>query len=189
MTGVTLESGSQKKPARARKRPAPTAGDKAALRSVLALAEPGLAPHLEGLGLEVLDVALVSAGDRLTVRYTIDKVVGVPGDGKGGSRVTVDDCAAVSRVVSRLLDELDPGPGPEYSLEVSSPGLDRALKTMADFERFEGSLVKIKLGSEGGKNGRHTGRLAASPLRIVTDRGEIAFTPEAVISCRLVPEI
>ena len=199
--------GRVKQSAGAKNRPGPTLGEKAALKSVLALLPPKLEPHLERLGLEVVDMALVSSGQRLTVRFTVDKVPGqAPGQalgqaggdagsgaegvagGKIGSAVTVADCAALSKIVSRLLDELDPGPGPEYSLEVSSPGLDRPLKTLADFERFEGSLVKAKL-SLGGKAGRYTGRLANSPLRLITPGGDIPFTLESVISARLVPEI
>ncbi|MDR3135791.1 MAG: hypothetical protein LBU69_06840 [Deltaproteobacteria bacterium] len=110
---------------------------------------------------------------------------------KVGSLVTIDDCAAFSRVVSSLLDELDPdqGTGPGYALEVSSPGLDRALKTQADFERFAGSLVKIRI-NQGGKASRHTGRLATGPLRVVTNKASvIAFELGEVISARLVPEI
>jgi ribosome maturation factor RimP len=180
---------------------------------------PKLSPHLEKLGLEIVDLAVLSAGQRLTLKITIDKKVisqepgeplgpeGLekPGDPEGpgdlggpgglgglvaqaGSRVTIDHCAAFSRIVSNLLDELDPEPGPEYSLEVSSPGLDRALKNLADFERFSGSLVKIKL-KLGDKTTRFTATMFSSPLRLVTDQGEIAFTLEEVISCKLVPMI
>jgi ribosome maturation factor RimP len=163
-----------------------------------------LAPHLDKLGLEVIGTNLVSVGQKLVVRFTIDKlpdkstdqVVGdsVEGDrveavsAKIGSSITVDDCAALSKIISDLLDELDPDPGPEYSLEVSSPGLDRPLHTLADFERFKGCRIKLKLGPEG-QASRHTGILATDPLRILTDRGEIPFSLDLVKSARLIPDI
>lgn len=60
------------------------------------------------------------------------------------SGVTHDDCTAFSRDFGTLLDVEDLIPGTEYTLEVSSPGLDRKLRTQADFERFQGSLVKVQ---------------------------------------------
>jgi len=60
------------------------------------------------------------------------------------SGVTHDDCTAFSRDFGTLLDVEDLIPGAEYTLEVSSPGLDRKLRTLADFERFTGSLVRLQ---------------------------------------------
>jgi ribosome maturation factor RimP len=60
------------------------------------------------------------------------------------SGVTHDDCTAFSRDFGTLLDVEDMMPGTEYTLEVSSPGLDRKLRTLADFQRFSGSLVKVQ---------------------------------------------
>src|SRR3954468_310437 len=57
--------------------------------------------------------------------------------------VSHEDCANVSREVGTILDVEDAVPGTEYMLEVSSPGLDRKLKSAADFERFTGSWVKV----------------------------------------------
>jgi ribosome maturation factor RimP len=204
-----LESGPIKKPAPEKRRPGPSPSDKAALKAALALLPPELAPHLDRLGLEVIDSGVASAGSRLVARFVIDKrpeATGAPAEEpespgtpakasdapkkgpKTGSMVTIDDCAAVSRIISDLLDRLDPEPGPEYSLEVSSPGLDRLLRGQDDFERFEGSLVKLKLGAEG-RATRHTGRLAMGPPRLLTDRGVIPFSLDEVVSARLVPEI
>jgi len=58
--------------------------------------------------------------------------------------IDVDDCAVVSRAVSEKLDEADPIPG-EYTLEVSSPGLDRVLRTQQHFERFVGEQVSVEM--------------------------------------------
>ena len=78
------------------------------------------------------------------------------------SGITHEDCAAFSRDFGVLLDVEDLVPGAEYTLEASSPGLDRKLGRREDFERFTGSLVKIQT-FEPIKNNRHwQGRLAAS---------------------------
>jgi ribosome maturation factor RimP len=84
-------------------------------------------------GIEVVDVELRGGGKARTLRITIDKPEGV----------THDDCALVSRDVSTILDVEDAVSGASYTLEVSSPGLDRKLARPQDFERFTGSLVKL----------------------------------------------
>lgn len=82
-----------------------------------------------------------------------------------GSGVTLNDCERVSRELSTLLDVEDVVPGGEYTLEVSSPGLDRRLSTAADFRRFVGSVVKVMTHepvgvTESSKGNRHfQGRL------------------------------
>jgi ribosome maturation factor RimP len=77
------------------------------------------------------------------------------------SGITHEDCAAFSRDFGVLLDVEDLIPGDEYTLEASSPGLDRKLSRREDFERFAGSLVKVQT-FEPIRNNRHwQGRLAA----------------------------
>lgn len=90
-------------------------------------------PVLAGYGLELADLELKGEGRRQVLRIFIDKPGGV----------TLDDCAEVSRDVSALLEVEDPIEG-AYTLEVSSPGLDRPLKKPRDFERHIGRLVRIK---------------------------------------------
>jgi ribosome maturation factor RimP len=90
-------------------------------------------PILESLGMELVDVEFARAGRDGVLRLFIDK--------EGG--VALDDCADVSRELSAILDVEDVIPG-HYSLEVSSPGLDRPLKKPADYERFVGRLVKVR---------------------------------------------
>jgi ribosome maturation factor RimP len=78
------------------------------------------------------------------------------------SGITHEDCAAFSRDFGVLLDVEDLVPGAEYTLEASSPGLDRKLSRRDDFERFTGSLVKIQT-FEPIKNNRHwLGRLTTA---------------------------
>ncbi len=79
------------------------------------------------------------------------------------SGVTHEDCTAFSRDFGVLLDVEDLVPGAEYTLEASSPGLDRKLSKPEDFERFQGCLVKIQT-FEPLRNNRHwQGRLIAGP--------------------------
>jgi ribosome maturation factor RimP len=92
------------------------------------------APIAEGLGLELVGVEYHS-GSHAVVRVFIDRdLLGV----------TVDDCAQMSRAVSALMDVEDPIPG-QYTLEVSSPGLDRPLFKLHDFARFTGERARIRL--------------------------------------------
>lgn len=92
-----------------------------------------LFPILEELALELVDVEFKREGRDWFLRIFIDKPGGV----------TLDDCADVSRQLGAVLDVED-AIETSYRLEVSSPGLDRPLKTARDFERFKGSTVKIK---------------------------------------------
>jgi ribosome maturation factor RimP len=79
------------------------------------------------------------------------------------SGITHEDCAAFSRDFGVLLDVEDLIPGAEYTLEASSPGLDRRLSKAEEFQRFSGSLVKIQT-FEPIRNNRHwQGRLVAGP--------------------------
>lgn len=89
---------------------------------------------VEDLGCELWGIECQRAGRFLTVRLYIDK--------KGG--VTVDDCADVSRQVSAILDVEDPI-ADKYNLEVSSPGLDRPLFTLSQFEHFVGEEIAVHL--------------------------------------------
>jgi len=83
--------------------------------------------------LELVHARIIGASKNLTVRIFIDK--------EGG--VTHDDCSTMSRKLDAILDEEDFIPG-NYLLEVSSPGLERELYSLKDFEKFIGSLAKVK---------------------------------------------
>jgi ribosome maturation factor RimP len=84
-------------------------------------------------GLEVVEVDLRGGGKARMLRIFIDKPGGV----------THEDCANFSREAGTIFDVEDAVPGGTYTLEVSSPGLDRKLSKPAEFERFNGSLVKL----------------------------------------------
>jgi ribosome maturation factor RimP len=102
-------------------------------------------------GLEVVEVELRGGGKARVLRIFIDKPDGV----------THEDCANFSREVGTIFDVEDVVPGGAYTLEVSSPGLDRRLSKSADFERFTGSLVKLMTRDPINGNRHFEGRLAA----------------------------
>src|SRR2546423_3938521 len=116
-------------------------------------------------GLEVVEVDLRGGGKARMLRIVIDKPSGV----------THEDCAKLSREVGTILDVEDAVSGGSYTLEVSSPGLDRKLVRAADYERFAGSRVKLTTRQpvngnrhfEGKLDGFHEGRLTIdlTPVR------------------------
>ena len=118
------------------------------MRSIEASLRNMLASGAAALGFELVNAELTGFARRPTLRVYID----------GPQGVKIDDCAAVSRQLSAILDVENPLPG-AYTLEVSSPGLDRPLVKLDDFRRFVGETVKIRLRQPvvGRKN--FTGRL------------------------------
>ncbi|MBH9409839.1 ribosome maturation factor RimP [Pseudomonas aeruginosa] len=102
-----------------------------------------LAPVVEALGYECWGVEFISQGRHSVLRVYIDRPEGI----------LIDDCEAVSRQVSGILDVEAPISG-EYTLEVSSPGMDRPLFTLEQFAKHAGEQVKIRLRSpyEGRRN-------------------------------------
>ena len=97
-----------------------------------------IAPSLAAMGYEVVRVLLMGGGRHATLQVMIERT--------DRAAVTVDDCAIASRTVSALLDVEDPISS-EYTLEVSSPGMDRPLFTLEQFAKHAGEQVKIKLRS------------------------------------------
>ena len=102
-----------------------------------------LAPVIEALGYECWGLEFISQGRHSLLRIYIDHADGI----------LVEDCEKVSRQVSGVLDVEDPISN-EYTLEVSSPGMDRPLFALEQFAKHAGELVKIKLRSpyEGRRN-------------------------------------
>jgi ribosome maturation factor RimP len=124
---------------------------------------------------ELVDVEIQRAGKGQTVRLYVDKPGGIG----------LDDLKSVSEEVSAILDAEDPI-ADSYTLEVSSPGLDRPLKTEADYQRFVGRLAKIS-SYELVDGRRHwTGRITSCEDGVVTlaleDEGALATVPCAKIS-------
>jgi ribosome maturation factor RimP len=99
-----------------------------------------LTPTVQSLGLELLGVEYLPAPGGALLRLYID----VPADAEEGRLVGIEDCEAVSREVSAQMDVADPI-STHYTLEVSSPGIERPLFTPAQFARFTGQTAKINL--------------------------------------------
>jgi ribosome maturation factor RimP len=106
-----------------------------------------LAPVVCALGLELVDVELAAA----TLRVTVDRPGGIDLDG----------LAEANRAVSATLDRVDPLPG-RYTLELSSPGLERRLRTPEHFARAVGETVTLRTLPGAGDARRLTGRLTAA---------------------------
>jgi ribosome maturation factor RimP len=140
-----------------------------------------LEPGIRSLGYELVGVEYqggVRGGGLL--RVYIDSADGI----------TADDCEKVSYQVSGVLDVEDPIPG-HYTLEVSSPGLDRLLFRETDFERFAGQLVKLRAASPVDGRRNFKGRLKGvrdGQVVIEQDDGEVSLPFAMVDQARLVPE-
>ncbi|HBU12249.1 MAG TPA: ribosome maturation factor RimP [Clostridiales bacterium] len=136
-------------------------------KNVRQLTEEIARPVAEGLGLLYVDTEYAKQGKDFVLTVYIDK--------KGG--VTLEDCEAVSRAVEAALDEKDPI-ADSYCLCVSSPGLDRPLKTEGDFERSLGSAVDVKLYRPFEGKKEYTGTLTGytkDSVTVETDGLEITF--------------
>ena len=108
-------------------------------------------------GLEVVDVEFRGGGHARMLRVFLDKPATAGSDPLAG--VTHEDCANFSREFGTILDVEDAVPGGSYTLEVSSPGLDRKLSRHADFERFTGSRLKLMTKQPLNNNRHFEGRL------------------------------
>ncbi|MGB0205437.1 MAG: ribosome maturation factor RimP [Neptuniibacter sp.] len=91
-------------------------------------------PSVQALGFDLWGIEFLSQGKHSTLRVYIDSENGI----------SVDDCAAVSHQASGILDVEDPIAG-NYTLEVSSPGMDRPLFTLEQFEAYAGSHIQVRL--------------------------------------------
>ena len=137
-----------------------------------------------GLGYEVVDVEYRPHPRNGLLRVYIDKPqIDKPQSDKPASAepegIVLEDCEIVSRQLSAMLDVEDPITG-QYRLEVSSPGLDRPLRKPADFERFAGAIIKVRMGmpTETGQR-NFTGKLLGmqdQDIRIEVD-GEVLSLP------------
>jgi ribosome maturation factor RimP len=108
-------------------------------------------------GLEVLEIEFRGSGKARMLRVFLDKP-GVSG-GDPLSGVTHGDCVNFSREFGTILDVEDAIPGESYTLEVSSPGLDRKLTKASDFARFTGSRIKVMTKNPVNNNRFFEGRL------------------------------
>src|ERR671910_2939484 len=144
-----------------------------------------LAPVVAGVGYQLWELEYMPRSGGGLLRLYIDSAA----DSSMG--IGLDDCERVSRVVSETLDAADPIPG-HYTLEVSSPGLDRVLRTREHFERFAGERVRLEMMQpiEGRK--RFAGRLLGvgeSDITLELESGRISLPIEDIHRARLAPDM
>jgi ribosome maturation factor RimP len=105
--------------------------------------------------------------------------------------ISVDDCERVSRAVSEVLDEHDPIPG-EYTLEVSSPGMDRVLRTREHFARFTGEQVRVEMREPIAGRKRFLGQLlevGEREIALSVDGAKVSLPIDEIHKARLVPRV
>jgi ribosome maturation factor RimP len=148
---------------------------------VLAL-EPLIDPICRAYGIELVEVRCLREPAGMVIQIIIDRAV--PGV-EVGSGVSLEDCTGVSRDVSTTLDVHDDLlPSGAYRLEVSSPGLERPLVKLADFERFSGREVNVRTRTPIERQRRFRGKL----LRVVDQSieldqdGKVLLIPHADIA-------
>lgn len=138
-------------------------------------------PVITGMGYQLLGIEQAMQGSRhALLRLYIDKAGGI----------TLDDCERVSHQVNGVMDVEDPVQG-AYMLEVSSPGLDRPLFTLQQFEQHRGQTVRLNLGVKQDGRRRLTGTVTAigPDYVIINEEGTEYNIPAASIDhARLVPD-
>lgn len=145
-----------------------------------------LEPEVESLGLELVELEFAPHRSGGLLRLYIDRPAATEETG-----VTVEDCEAVSRQVSVLLDEKDPVRS-AYTLEVSSPGWDRPLRLARHYERAVGERIRVELGVPRNGRKRFTGVLQAfdeaGGLTLVVDGQPVQIGFAEVHKARVAPE-
>ena len=116
---------------------APWSGNVVPSMSADALLAP-ISAHLESLGFELVDLRRAGTLQRPILQVRVDRPDSRPGQG-----ITADDCAGISRSLERLL-EASGAVGSRYVLEVSSPGVERPLRSAAHWRRFVGSEARVR---------------------------------------------
>ena len=129
-----------------------------------------------GLGYELVDIEFSPKGRLLRIFLDIER------------GITVDDCATVSNQLQRVFEVENV----DYDrLEVSSPGLDRPLKKLADFERFAGEQAQVRLSLPIGNQRNFVGvieRVQDGAVALRTEKGEVLLPFEDIEKARLVPQ-
>jgi len=137
-------------------------------------------PVVEGMGYDLIEIEHFPNPKHGVLRLYIDKANGV----------NIDDCTEVSRQISALIDVEDPVRG-KFNLEVSSPGMDRPLRKLRDFQRFTGSLVSLKTAVPMDGQRNFKGKLLQATEEVVvieTDTEEISIPMRSIDKARIVPE-
>ncbi len=140
--------------------------------------ETKIRDKLNRMGLELFEIRYIRAGSRSALRLFIERATG---------RVSIDDCEEASREVSMLLDVENFSNNP-YTLEVSSPGLDRVLTTEKDFSRVVGERLRLRIQAPDEKQKTVTGTLLEcheGALTLKTDSDTVAIPLSEVYSGKI----
>jgi len=159
-------------------------------------------PVVEGLGFECWGIEYISQGKHSTLRIFIESLnpQANASDEQDGSTeltektsesgVALKDCEIVSRQVSGVLDVEDPING-DYTLEVSSPGMDRPLYKLAHYERFKGSQIALKLRMPYEGRRKYTGLLngvEGNDIILQVEQEEFLFPLEGIEKANVIPQ-
>ena len=140
-------------------------------------------PELQVLGYELVDVEFAPGPGGGTLRFYIDR----PRDTDKG--IDAEDCASVSHALLDSIEADDPLPG-DYAIEVSSPGLDRVLRTPEHFARFVESRVKVELAVPRDGRKRYTGMLRRADgesIQLDVDNFSVSIRLAEIQRARLAP--
>ena len=136
---------------------------------LVALVEPEL--HLHEV--ELVELELLPGGRRLTLRFSVEKLCPPGVDAREAPRITLDECAEMSRILSRVLEAADQGEDEflprGYVVEVSSPGVFRRLSKPEHFRRYVGEMVRATLSD------------TEDPERSIQLRGRLAAVDEEAV--------
>jgi ribosome maturation factor RimP len=138
-----------------------------------------ITPTVEGMGYELVRLT-ISGGHRKTLQ--------VMAEPKDGRNMSLEDCSQLSRAISAVLDVEDPIEG-AYSLEVSSPGIDRPLTRAKDYERFAGHEAKLETRGPIDGRKRFKGRLLGledRKVKIEVEGAPVALPLEEIEKAKLV---
>jgi ribosome maturation factor RimP len=152
------------------------------LSTKFAQLEELIRPVVEGLGFEFWGMEYLAKGKDSVLRIFIDT------DAEKG--IDVEDCAQVSRQVSAILDVEDPISG-EYNLEVSSPGMDRPLYELSQYQRFIGSVVALRLRVPFDGRRKFKGQLTGvegDEVVLLVDNEEYLLPIELIEKANIVPQ-
>ena len=140
---------------------------------VVQICEEKICPVIENLGYEVVEVEYAKKADGMNLTFYIDTPNGI----------TIEDCEKVNNAINDLLDEVNPTNDEHYILNVSSPGIDRPIKTYNDFLRNKDKLVEVTLYSKKDGSKLYSGKLknfTETNVEIETEKGLISFEQKEV---------
>ena len=138
-----------------------------------------LTPTIEGMGYDVVLVKMLEGNKTKTLQIMAERPDG---------SMTLDDCEAISRQISPLLDVEDIIPG-EYRLEVGSPGIDRPLRKEAEYVAYAGHLLKVELVLPVNGRKRYTGIIKSAEGGVLTlnvDNADIVIEIADIMGAKLV---